>query len=221
MSKIKITEQQKCKLMASLVEHQDAFSDLSIESAQWVIQNTKEAVEVASKVWEEHKNYDFIFITEFVIVVPNDYEYSTYIKLFRRKNKTGLYYYNNDITDENFKIPYRILKPGDMFICKVFFQRKHGVTTSEERLAFYKAQNAIFLGIQGVCLVYEQQKDKLPKGKWYCSFDKKERLWKDSGSHRVPYIDVYSDGDFRIDIGYFEKRWSEKCALLCFYKKNK
>lgn len=39
-----MTEQQIPKLVASLVEHQNAFSQLSNEDGQWAIQNTKEAV---------------------------------------------------------------------------------------------------------------------------------------------------------------------------------
>ncbi|HEY4515989.1 MAG TPA: hypothetical protein VJH67_02255 [Candidatus Paceibacterota bacterium] len=39
-----MTEQQTPKLMGVLVEHQDAFSPLPIEDAQWVIRNPKEAI---------------------------------------------------------------------------------------------------------------------------------------------------------------------------------
>jgi len=39
-----MTEQQIPKLAASLVEHQASFTPLSVEDAQWVIQNTVEAI---------------------------------------------------------------------------------------------------------------------------------------------------------------------------------
>lgn len=39
-----MTEQQIPKLVASLVEHQNAFSQLSVEDGQWAIQNTVEAI---------------------------------------------------------------------------------------------------------------------------------------------------------------------------------
>lgn len=43
------TEQQIPVLAARLVEHQSAFSVLSTDDAQWVIQNTKEAITVFGK----------------------------------------------------------------------------------------------------------------------------------------------------------------------------
>jgi len=218
----KITEQQRPKLTASLVEHQDAF-DLSTKSAQWVIQNTKEAIKIASKTWEEHyvKNNVFKFITEFVIIVSNDYKHSTYIKSFRKKYKSGLYYSNSNITDKNFKNPSRILKPGDIFICKIFSQIKSDKITSEEKLAFLKLQNAVFLGAQGICLVYEQGRDKLLKGKSYSSFDEKERLWEDhNGYHRVPNIGVDLDGGFGFYISIFGNDCKPSTTLLCFCEKK-
>jgi len=39
-----MTEQQISKLAAALVEHQNAFAELSTEDGQWVIQKTKEAI---------------------------------------------------------------------------------------------------------------------------------------------------------------------------------
>lgn len=41
-----MTEQQIPKLVALLVEHQNAFSQITVEDGQWVIQNTVEAIEL-------------------------------------------------------------------------------------------------------------------------------------------------------------------------------
>ena len=41
-----MTEQQIPKLVASLVEHQNAFSQISTENGQWAIQNTAEAIKL-------------------------------------------------------------------------------------------------------------------------------------------------------------------------------
>lgn len=48
------TEKQIPKLAAALVEHQDFFRDLSIEEAQWVIQNTPDAIALFSRAIREH-----------------------------------------------------------------------------------------------------------------------------------------------------------------------
>ena len=44
-----MTEQQIPKLVASFVEHQSCFSDLSVEDGQWVIQKTSDAIALCVK----------------------------------------------------------------------------------------------------------------------------------------------------------------------------
>lgn len=44
-----MTEQQISKLVAAFVEHQSAFSVLSTEDRQWVIQNTKQAIAICAE----------------------------------------------------------------------------------------------------------------------------------------------------------------------------
>jgi len=149
-----------------------------------------------------------------IITVPDNYVHEKQLGLMNRKK---FYFFNSDITDKNFPKPTRIMKPGDKFHVLVYKQVVSGNTTSEERMEFLKKQNAILTGAQGSSLVYEQKHDQLPKGYWYCSFDEKDRLWKDSvGDHRVPYVDVYTDGDFMFNLGYFENDWGSDNRLLCF-----
>ena len=76
------------------------------------------------------------------------------------------------------------MKPGDRFRVRVFKQTVGGTTTSEERLAFLKSQNAVLTGAQGASLVFEEKRDQLPKGYWHTSLDENGRLWKDAGGRR-------------------------------------
>lgn len=152
-----------------------------------------------------------------VITVPDDFVYSTHLATFSKNNRKKFYYYNDDITDKNFNKATVQLVPGRKLRVKAFKQTVSGNTTSQERIAFLKTQNNIFTGAVGASLVFEQKRDLLPKGKWYCSFDEKEALWKDSdGYHRVPSVNAYSDGDFRFDLGCFENDWAAAAVLLCF-----
>ena len=79
--------------------------------------------------------------------------------------------------------------------------------------------HAVLCGAQGASLVWEQKRNKLPKGKWYCSFDEKERLPSVVGYYGVPRVYVRSDGDFRFDLGFFERVWDDGDVLLCFRDK--
>ena len=152
-----------------------------------------------------------------IITVPADYDHATALKTFGNMNRKKFYYYNDKITDENFPNPTRVLKPGDKLRVRAFKQVVGGTTTSEERMAFLATQKAIHTGAQGASLVFDQKRDQLPKGKWYASFDEKDRLWADAGgNHWVPHVGCYSDGDFRFNLGYFEDVWYGDSAFLCF-----
>ena len=139
-----------------------------------------------------------------IITVPDNYVHATHLTSFRKNNKKKFYGYNDDITDQNFPNPTRTLKPGDKLAVCAFKQIVPGTTTSEERMTFLATQNAVHTGAQGASLVFEQKRDQLPKGKWYASFDEKDRLWEDSnGNHRVPRVVASTDGVFYFDLGYF------------------
>jgi hypothetical protein len=149
-----------------------------------------------------------------IITVPENYVHGEELSSL---NRDKFYYFNEAITNTNFSNPTRILKPGDKLWVRAFKQIIPGTTTSEERMKFLATQNAIHTGAQGASLVWKQKRDLLPKGYWYCSFDEKERLWKDAdGYHRVPCVGAYSDGDFRFDLGRFEDDWRDVYCLLCF-----
>ncbi len=152
-----------------------------------------------------------------IITVPNDYDHATRLDKFMKKNRKKFCDINDNITDANFPNPTRILKPGDKLRVRAFKQVVGGTTTSEERMTFLATQKAIHTGAQGASLVFDQKRDQLPKGKWYASFDEKDRLWADAdGYHRVPSVYCDSDGDFEFILGDFELVWYGVDAFLCF-----
>jgi hypothetical protein len=158
-----------------------------------------------------------LFVDLGIITVPDDYVHATRLARFMERNRKRFYGINDDITDANFSNPSRILKPGDKLRVRAFQQIVGGTTTSEERLAFLATQKAIHTGAQGASLVFEQKRDQLPKGKWYASFDEKERLWEDAdGGRWVPYVIADEDGDWYCFLGSFEKVWDRLCVFLCF-----
>ncbi|MBP9749201.1 MAG: hypothetical protein KBD21_00465 [Candidatus Pacebacteria bacterium] len=151
------------------------------------------------------------------ITVPDDYVHATRLATFGEKNSDKFWYFNDEITDEHFACPSRILKPGDRLWVRAIEQVVSGVTVAEERMAFLAMQKASHTGAQGASLVFEQKRNRLPKGKWYASFDEKKRLWEDADrGHRVPGVCTYSDGDFSFDLGSFEFPWDAGLAFLCF-----
>ena len=156
-----------------------------------------------------------------IITVPDDYNHATWLAKFYERHQGGekksFYNYNDEITDKHFPNPTRVLKPGDKLRVRAFKQVVGGMTTSEEHMVFLATQKAIHTGAQGASLVFDQKRDQLPKGKWYASFDEKDRLWADAdGGHRVPLVSCYSDGDFEFSLGFFGSVWDDVLAFLCF-----
>ncbi len=167
---------------------------------------------------EKFRNDKFALLVDLgTITVPDDYVHGSRLTTFGKKHRKEFYYYNDNITDGNFGNPSRVLKPGDKLRVRAYKQVTPGETTSEERMAFLATQKAVLVGAQGASLVYEQKRAQLPKGKWYVSFDEKDRLWEDAGGcRRVPYVSAHSGGDFHFHLGYFENPWSDDFVLLCF-----
>ncbi len=159
----------------------------------------------------------FTLVTTLDIMVPADYVHATQLATFKEKHKKDCYYYNDDTTDTNFAKVSTPLTAGRKFKVKVWKQVVAGDTTSGERLAFLRSQKAVFTGAQGASLVFAQQRQALPRGYWYTSFDEKETLWQDAvGFHRVPGVSADSGGGFVFGLGDFESEWSEGYCLLCF-----
>ena len=190
---------------------------ITIGQIRWFNNLTKEERERVSGVRKDTPiTPKFKLVTKFSIVVPEYYKHEC-LDVFIKANRKKFYGVNNDITDAHFSaLSSTRLEPGRKLMVKVFKQTSRGTTTSEERLKFLETQKAILAGSQAIPLIWDQR-EKLPKGFWYCSFDKKENLWKDAdGHHWVAYLLCDSDADFFFYLGDFEDGWYDDYFLLCF-----
>lgn len=149
-----------------------------------------------------------------VVTVPEEHRLTS----FRRKNRSLFWHCDPAITDDNFRSPTCILKPGDRLQVQAFKQVGLVATTVEERLEFCRRQQGnVFVGAQGIPLVFEQKCDRLPKGFWYAFLDTRERLWKDTGGcHGVPNLVVLRRGIFDLDLTCFERGLDEGDAFIVF-----
>ncbi|MEK7512900.1 MAG: hypothetical protein AAB601_01755 [Patescibacteria group bacterium] len=153
----------------------------------------------------------FEHVKEFKLTVPADYDHGTQLGTLKHEE---FYYFNDAITDGNFRNATQKLVPGKTYKAKLFRIKK--TVTSDDCLGLYKAVGAILTGAQGMSLVYQLKKDELPKGKWTISFDEKDALWQvPDGSHRVPGVRAHSVGDFGFDLGGFEGGWNSDDVVLC------
>ncbi|MEX0918857.1 MAG: hypothetical protein WDZ85_02720 [Candidatus Paceibacterota bacterium] len=195
----------------------ERFNNLSLEAREARFGDWKKPGPTATAEPTELPEKFALLVDLGIITVPADYDHRAELKTFAERNREKFYYYNDDISDQNFPNPTRILRPGERLRVRAFKQVVGGTTTSEERLAFFATQKAIHTGAQGLSLVFEERRDQLPKGKWYVSFDEEERLWVDAGGyHRAPRVGCYLDGDFEFYLGDFRDVWRDDFAFLCF-----
>ena len=157
----------------------------------------------------------FKFMKSFFLPVPEGYVHETRLASFGKEHRKAFYYYNQAITDKNFPNPTVRLTPGRRPFVKIFNITAR--VTSDDCLSFLRANQVLLVGAQGASLVAQYAREELPKGRWYVSFDEKERLYKDAdGDHRVPDVFAYSGGGFDFSLGYFGGDWRGDYSLLCF-----
>jgi hypothetical protein len=160
---------------------------------------------------------NFTLVKTFDIVVPADYQHGTQLQSFRKKHGKSLYYFNDNLTDDNFSKVSAQLKPRQKVMVNVYRQTTSGSTTSDERMTFLRAlPGNKFYSAQGASLVYEQKADQLEKGLVYAAMDEKDNLPFVDGRHRVPYWHRYSDGGYYFFLGYFEGEWNADDLLFSF-----
>ena len=145
------------------------------------------------------------------------------LEVFREEMKDFFWEFEAAITSVNFKNPSRILAPSDRFHVRAFEQIVPGFTTVEERMVFCRRQvGNVFIGAQGIPVVFQKRellpKDPEKKGRWYASFDEKDRLWRDRrGCYSVPNLVVLSESElYDFDLRCVESRRDKGYAFFCF-----
>lgn len=167
------------------------------------------------------------------ITAPVDYVHGKCVSMFLDRNR-GKLTYNVSITDDNFPNPSRILVPGDKFRVDLLTQTTERQTTSEWRMKLLSERNAVCLGLQGLCLVYDQCWSNVPTNTVCVSFDQSDRLFKNSnGECMVPLLHKGPMNRFScrnyaaLDLGYFcghidstthheINPWGRNQTFLCF-----
>lgn len=162
------------------------------------------------------------FINLGLIMVWDDYMPETCLSMFSRGHHEKFGSYNDTITDKHFSHPGRVLKPGDKLRVRVIEQTE-AITTSQECMAFLDQQEGnVYLGAQGLAIVFERMADLLPKNKEYTSFDRDENLWQPSGGHRrLPIIRVSHDGEFDLDLKDFKDTRGRSNVFFSFSEVTK
>jgi len=133
-----------------------------------------------------------------VFSVDPTYTHARCLDLFRLRVGDDFYKFNEDITDEHFSHPSKILTPGSKIRVKTFTNARPGVTSYRDRIRFLKDQSSVFVGAQGIPFVYTQLRNKVTRGHWYMSLDVEENLFLREGKYRIPRLDARTGDDKKV-----------------------
>jgi len=136
---------------------------------------------------------------------------------FKKVNRKSFYLYNNHITNQNFRNSSFVPKHGDKFTVQLHEQCEKGFTTSNERLEYLKLQpGAIFVGANGLPMLYDQRRKQLLKGKSYFCFDHKDKLPFVEGYYKLAYLIAYYDDEYQMGAYNFSGEWNQHDLLVSF-----
>ncbi|MEO7357973.1 MAG: hypothetical protein ABIY50_10705 [Ignavibacteria bacterium] len=216
-----------------LVELQQTFLEKSIEAYEtnnelyflnleaFLKCNTnQQIINTKNYFLQDYPNIDRRFsgaVWEFEVIVPLKYNHENQLRMFKKNFKQTFNVYDALITDKNFCNPSNQLDAGSKFLVKIF--PIFLTVTSCECISFLKKQNALFMGAQGISLIYSNYKNQIPKGKFLVSFDFKDNLYKNkNGINKVPLIYNGLSNCWSYSLNNFDSSWNHNYYLLCFCK---
>lgn len=175
-----------------------------------MVDNTAFSAQVASTA-----RVRFELSKEFQLRVPITYSHSKQLAHFLQKHKEEFYCLHSDINDMSCSKVTHTLKAGEVYTIRLFSVREP--ITSDDCLAFMKSQGALFVGAQGISLVWQMAKTKLPMDKRLISFDEAEKLWKDQfGNPSLPFMYQHTADLWQFSLQSFYDRLYYRHVLICF-----
>lgn len=113
-----------------------------------------------------------------VVRVSEDYQHATRLPDFCKKFRSDFVTMDRRIVGGDFGNSPMQLRPGDTFVARIF--RCKSRLSPNDHLAFLIMQRALFLGIEGLSLVWEFKRNALPRNICLSVLGKEDDLWRDS-----------------------------------------
>ena len=158
-----------------------------------------------------------------VITIPFRYVHETCVSDFLMKHGAHFDYVNNNISDDNFSHPTRILKPGEKFHVRAWRQSEglNAKIFPSVCIDFMNATDSqsCLLGVQGATVVFDQRREYLPKGRCYSSFDMPDNLVVGPDARRrFPGVDACWNNRFHFNLTPFDRECFSAGAFLSYHQ---
>ena len=151
------------------------------------------------------------------ITVPLNYDHATCITKFRARHGQRFDKIHSELIDANFVHPSWVMRAGQKFHVRIFYQFELGVTQASVRMEYLNTQKVAYTGFQGLALVFEKMRQKLPRGCNIVSYDEAENLYAGSkfpGQFFVPYMTLNDKRASDISLGSLEANWAQSYYML-------
>lgn len=174
---------------------------------------TDETIGIIGEAWQKR----FQLVSRFKIKVPPLYDHRYCLEFFHANHQHNFPVWNDNITDPNFNRVTNVLVPGEAFGVKLFAPL--APEKPEDCLLFLQGQGAVFFGAQGLALLYNEAKDKIPRDQWLASLDREEGLYLGNDKRRrFPDLFCHATGWSGFGLRYFHRPISPRILLVCFHE---
>lgn len=164
----------------------------------------------------DNKEYFEAIQSDFIIVVPSDYDHDKQIDKFIKQALPNAYEYDINFNSLNFSQASHRLISGEVYRCT--FYKIDKPVSNEKCLSFLQSQKALLVGGQGLALICQLNPKRFPDDRFVISLDHKESLWQSpQGSYMVPCfcIEQMHDPDNYYVLRPFDELVPGNYYLLC------
>jgi hypothetical protein len=126
-----------------------------------------------STLLKDEKDQKFRLLQDFGHITLQEYDHGYFLGKIKNKYEKKFINFSNNITDRNFRGVTEEIRPFTRYNVKAYTSNE----PFEDIIAFMGSENASFLGVQGLFLLWMKKKDEFERGYTFVSLDEKEGLW--------------------------------------------
>ena len=164
----------------------------------------------------------FILVTHFEINVPKSYVHEEQLDGFRFKNAPLFKRFSASLSDKTWADAAEPLKPGKTYEVRIFSFAEE--VTYEDCKKFCESKGALLVGAQGLSLLWEMKKERLPLDKALLSFNNLDAyptaMKENEHIYILPFIARFSNGSWWLELITVKKTLNSDYCLVCFFKKK-
>ena len=165
----------------------------------------------------------FILVTHFEINVPKSYTHEEQLDGFRFRNGPLFKRLSASLSDKTWAEAAEPLKPGKTYEVKIFSFAEE--VTYEDCKTFCESKGALRAGAQGLSLLWEMKKERLPLDKALLSFNNLDAYPTETKEKEhiyiLPFIARFSNGSWWLELITVKNKLNSDYCLVCFFEKHK